>query len=638
MREQFGTAESQPASSELPNDQISVVEDDYYKQWLSNHYNVIEGLKSALVYVPIDGTLVIVATLENQSKFFTPLNTIADEQSNCQQPQVATLPSDGSGEVFALIYPVKDTNGELIALVAMAVEVRNQSELQQALTIIQWSTAGVEVVEYQHRLQQTHNSQNGVAQRVDILARVLAEPDYDRAAVRMVTELAVLFNCDRVSLGDYHHHRSKLKHLSHSAQFGKKMNLVRTIEQTMDECVDQGECIRFPQEQRLSDAEASDSAISSNVVLSHRKLSQLQGDACVMSIPIFVDGETQGALVLEGNPEVPWTTEQAELCQSIVSLIMPALEDKRLNDRLLIQKIMDSLATQISRLLGTGYLGRKLFVIGIVALIYFLYTAVGTYRLSTEARIESATQRAIVTPYDGYIDNAFVRAGDLVESGQLLVSMDDKDLRLERLKWLSEQSKLNRQYQEALAVRDRAKINIINAQLDQVQAQLDLVASQLARGKITAPFDGLVVSGDLSQRLGSAVSKGDGLLEVAPVDSYRIRMLVKESRIADVRLDQKGKLYLSALPEISFHFQLSKITPLTENLDGVTYFVIEGEIVEKEFKEQNGINNALLSGLDLLQPGMEGIGKIEIDERLLIDIWTRDMLEWIRLRIWTWWG
>ncbi|WP_232055184.1 hypothetical protein [Vibrio taketomensis] len=83
--------------------------------------------------------------------------------------------------------------------------------------------------------------------------------------------------------------------------------------------------------------------------------------------------------------------------------------------------------------------------------------------------------------------------------------MDDKDLRLEKLKWLSEQSKLNKQYQEAIAIRDRAKINIINAQQEQVDAQLELVNSQIVRGSIVAPFAGVVVSGDLNQRLGSAV-------------------------------------------------------------------------------------------------------------------------------------
>ncbi len=53
-------------------------------------------------------------------------------------------------------------------------------------------------------------------------------------------------------------------------------------------------------------------------------------------------------------------------------------------------------------------------------------------------------------------------------------------------------------------------------------------------------------------------------------------MLVKESRIADVALEQSGTLHLSALPETPFEFTLSKITPLTEARDGATYFIVEG--------------------------------------------------------------
>jgi multidrug efflux pump subunit AcrA (membrane-fusion protein) len=262
-------------------------------------------------------------------------------------------------------------------------------------------------------------------------------------------------------------------------------------------------------------------------------------------------------------------------------------------------------------------------VLLLLACAVFLSTAKGVYRLSADARIENAIQRAIVAPYDGYIDDAVVRAGDLVSAGQTLVAMDDKDLRLEKLKWISEQGKLNRQYQEAVAIRDRVKINVINAQLDQVQAQLQLVTSQMDRSKLTSPFDGVVVSGDLSQRLGSSVTKGEALLEVAPANNYRIRLLIKENRIADIHTKQLGRLYLSALPESSFDFELSKITPLTDIKDGTTYFIVEGE---------------LLSNSAPLQSGMEGVGKIIIDERRLVDIWTRDMFEWLRLKLWSWWG
>ena len=587
----------------------------YYQDWLKGQQRLIAGLQTALVMIPESTTqgLFPVAKLNIDSEYYSPLLQLTQQEQQYLQPEVCSLSSTGQGEVFALLYPLRHKE-HLIGVVIMAVEAQVPDDLSHAITILQWSVAGLEVIDYQHRFERLQRENAGVAQRVDVLARVLCELDYASAAVRLVTELAVLFNCDRVSLGEFKKNRSRLKHLSHSTQFGKRMNLVRCIEQVMDEAIDQNKMIRFP---------VSSEADEGEVMLAHRYLSEQQGDACILSIPVFVAGQASAALVLEGNPDVPFSTEQAQLCQSIASLVMPALEDKRLNDRALWRKCFDVAKLQLGRLLGAGYLGRKLFLIGLITLVYFLTTATGEYRLSAQARLYSATQRAVVAPFDGYIQAASARAGDRVDAQQVLINLDDRDLRLERLKWLSEEAKLKRQYQEALSARDRSKINIINAQSGQVEAQLALVASQLERAKLIAPFAGLVISGDLSQRLGAAVSKGEELLAVAPSNQYRIRLLIQENRIADLKLGQQGTLYLSALPETPFAFNLSKVTPLIETKDGASYFIAEGELQTKHQQ---------------LQPGMEGIGKVLIDERKRVSIWSREAQAWLRLKAWSWWG
>jgi hypothetical protein len=33
---------------------------------------------------------------------------------------------------------------------------------------------------------------------------------------------------------------------------------------------------------------------------------------------------------------------------------------------------------------------------------------------------------------------------------------------------------------------------------------------------------------------------------------------------------------------------------------------------------------------------MEGVGKIAIDRRRLISIWTHEVVDWVRLALWTW--
>ncbi|GAD78827.1 HlyD family efflux transporter periplasmic adaptor subunit [Vibrio ezurae] len=607
------TQQVEAAPEQTPHD-AATQQNDYYQEWLAKHKAVIPGLQSAVIYLPINGELVPIADFEPQQAAFNQLNELLDNHKTIIQPQVTRLATiSPEGEAFGLIYPMLDKQGELIALAGFAVQVKTQTELTQALTVLQWSAAGIEVAEHQLRAQQALDEQESYSTRVELLARVLSESSYGASATRAVTEIAVLLNCDRVSLGQYQKNRCRLKHLSHSAQFGKKMNHVRQIERVMDECIDQGKIIHFPE------SDIDEHAITQ----AHQTLSESQGDIGVMSVPLYLRGEIYGALVVEGKPDQVWSKSESEFCQSIFSLILPTLEDKRLNDRPWYRKLFDGTRRQLARLFGPNYLGRKLFILGALIIGYLLATVTGEYKLSANAQIESAVQRAIVAPYDGYINQALVRAGDRVAQGELLVQMDDRDLRLERLKWLSEESKLVRQRLEALSIRDRAKINILNAQEKQVQVQLSLVESQLQRGQLLAPYDGVVVNGDLSQRLGSAVSKGELLLEVAPLDSHRIKLQVAEDQIAELKLGQAGTLYLSALPEQGFEFVISKLTPVTEAVDGASYFIVEAQL--QTFSQQ-------------LQPGMEGIGKVAINEQLLFHIWTREMAQWLRLQAWSWWG
>ena len=65
-----------------------------------------------------------------------------------------------------------------------------------------------------------------------------------------------------------------------------------------------------------------------------------------------------------------------------------------------------------------------------------------------------------------------------------------------------------------MARADRSQLVISQARADEARAQLALVDEQLGRTRIEAPFDGVVIRGDLSQSLGSPVQRGDVLLTV----------------------------------------------------------------------------------------------------------------------------
>ena len=236
--------------------------------------------------------------------------------------------------------------------------------------------------------------------------------------------------------------------------------------------------------------------------------------------------------------------------------------------------------------------------------------------------LEGNEKRVVTAPFDGYVKEAAPRAGDVVENKMVMCSLDDWDLRLERFNWLSKQKQYRQQHEEAMAKHNRAESKIIKAQLNQASARLKLMESRLKRARILAPFKGIVLSGDLSQRLGSAVKKGEILFEVAPLDAYRVVLDVDEGRIADVKVGQRGHIVLTALPQDAFAFVVEKIMPIATARDGSNCFRVEARIETLSPR---------------FRPGMQGIGKIVVERRKLISIWTQELREWLRLRIWSWW-
>jgi hypothetical protein len=131
----------------------------------------------------------------------------------------------------------------------------------------------------------------------------------------------------------------------------------------------------------------------------------------------------------------------------------------------------------------------------------------------------------------------------------------------------------------------------------------------------------LVVSGDLTKSIGAAVRRGDVLFEVAPLSNYLVELHINESQIADVAIGQHGDLVVSALPDQAFPFVVDRITPVATAKEGSTFFTVEGRIT---------------AASERLRPGMEGIGKIDVDDRRLIWIWSRSILHWLQISAWKW--
>ena len=501
--------------------------------------------------------------------------------------------------------------GVLHGATVLELSTRSDAKLKAAMRSLHWGAAWLELLFSRESITAEIAARKRIQSALELVSSTLGHERLYAGAMAFATALATTLQCERVSIGFVRRGRTRVFAMSHSAEFKEQTNLIRSISEAMDEAVDQRGTIVYP------------NSSSGSVVVSraHAELAREHGAGALCSIPLEALGAPIGALMLERPADRPFDNKTVELCQSVAALAGPILDTHRRDDRWLITKAVDSVRAYFVSLLGPRHVALKLVSAAVVGLLLFCFLVKGDYRVSAKTVLEPIVQRAAAAPFNGYIREAPVRAGDLVQAGQMLCTLDDRELRLERLKSLSKFEEYQKEFHKAMAEREAAKVEILTAQMNQVQAEISLLDDQLEHTKVLAPFDGIIVTGDLSQQLGAPIEKGKMLYEIAPLDSYRLVIEVDERDIADVLVGQRGSLMLSAFPSEIIDVTVEKITPVSTAKEGRNFFRVEARFDQPH---------------DRLRPGMEGAGKIEIDRRPLMWIWTHQIVDWIRLAVWSW--
>jgi len=530
-----------------------------------------------------------------------------NERRGVLMPRDAAAPL--AREPGALVgYPI-EVSGTLRGAVALDLS-GGEHALQQALRLVYWASAWLVDQFRQQDLKERDTRLARLALATDLVASALQERRFASSALAVANELAGRLKCDRVSLGFEESGSVEVEAISHTASFDRKTNLVRLIGEAMDEVLDLDASIVHP-------ARDGDELGA----IAHSELAREFKDLAICSVPLAQDGHAGGVLTLERSRGEAFDAEAIELCKTVGMLLGPILALKRENERGEWQRLREALAAGARALFGPRHPGVKLLALVAGAVVLFCSLAAGEYRVSAKTVIEGEVQRAAVAPFDGYVAQSLVRAGDTVKKGQVLARLDERELKLEQTRLASEREQLMRKHRQAFAALDRASMAVIAAQINQAEAQLSLVEDKLARATLAAPFDGIVVSGDLSQLLGSPVEQGKVLFQIAPLDAYRVILEVDERDIAHVRVGQQGELALSGMPARPMHFALKQITPVSTAQEGRNYFRVEAQL-----------DNASVH----LRPGMEGVGKISAGERGLIWIWTHPLVDWLRMWAWKW--
>ncbi len=492
-----------------------------------------------------------------------------------------------------------------VAVVAVMVSTRSEPQQQAILQLLQWGGLWLETLVRQQAAAQREIG----AFSLSLMTGILGSSASHLAAMETVNRLAHHLECERVGMGFRQGLPIRLQALSQVARFDPRTQLVRRIEAAMEEAVDQSATLVHPGSPLQESA----------VTRAHAELAEQHGNRAVCTILIPGLSGTIGAITLERSAGEPFDEDTIDWCESLAGVIGPALDLKRRDERPFWSKGIEALREFCASVFGPSRLKLKVAILSALALLTAAFFIDGDYRVTAPASIEGAVRQILVAPQEGYVEQAEVRAGDLVEKGQLIAALDDRNLRLERRKWQSERNKIEKEYQDALVKRDRTKLSVLRAQIDQVDAELRLVDEKIERTRLRAPFEGIVVSGDLSQSLGAPVEMGQILFEVAPLHSYRVVLEVDEQDVAGLDSGKPGQLIIAALPQTAFAISVDQVVPVAVSGEARNFFRVEASLDEPSSQ---------------LRPGMRGVAKVEMGQRNLLWIWTHAVFD--RIRLWAW--
>lgn len=224
----------------------------------------------------------------------------------------------------------------------------------------------------------------------------------------------------------------------------------------------------------------------------------------------------------------------------------------------------------------------------------------------------------------GEIMEILIETGDVVETGQLLVRIDPRDVRnafdqaeadLEvaraRLATAQAQRERSEELRQANVVTEQeyesAALEEANAHAQHIKAQTNL---QLARERlndvvIRAPIAGTVIAEtiEIGQIIASAsqnISGGTTLLTMADLSEMQVRALVDETDLGRIKPGLAVRVKVEAYPDRNFAGEVLKIEPQAVVDQNVTMFPVLVRLDNRE---------------NLLKPGMNADVEVRIADR-----------------------
>jgi len=301
---------------------------------------------------------------------------------------------------------------------------------------------------------------------------------------------------------------------------------------------------------------------------------------------ITLDGHTRGFLVLAGDERLvqdEWLQQFGPILSVSNNQILSAIKIHQAG----FQKIVETPWLFLRRW--------KLCVAAAILVLVGIAFIPMSYTMRCDCNLETTKKRYFVAPYTGALETVWVQPGEPVKIGQLLATMDDRELKIELAGKQSEFDRESKKTQSARANGDQAESNIARLESQRIAKEIELIQHRLANREVRSTIAGTIVQGDLDELQGAPVEIGQNLFEVAPLDELVVEVEIPEFQYRYAKTGLPVRFTFEAYPYQQWDGTIQRLHPKAAAKESRNVFIAEVRLKNDD---------------QLLRPGMKGQAKV----------------------------